>query len=75
MIYLMQRVPHVQTEYAHIQQVQAHLQFPGVDIGTSSWAHEAWHALHGQYYSTKVRLSGSLSPVELRINLEIGAVV
>jgi hypothetical protein len=52
MIYLMQRVQHVQMEYAHIQQVQ----IPGVDIGTSSWAHEAWHALHGQYDPTKVRL-------------------
>ncbi len=56
MIYLMQRVQHAQTEYAHIQQVQAHLQIPGVDIGTSSWAHEAWYSLHGQYDSTKVLL-------------------
>ena len=37
MIYLMQRVPHIHLEYAHIQHLQAHLEVLGVAVGTSRW--------------------------------------
>ena len=60
-IYLMQRVPNGCLDYAHIQQLQAHLQVLLRDVGMlgpwTRWVHGTRHVLHGFQDSAKVRLS------------------
>jgi hypothetical protein len=62
MIYLMQSVPHVHLEYAHIQRLQENLQALIVVVGTSFRVPEAWQVLHCRNNFAKVLLIDSHRP-------------